>query len=114
MIVLAGLAQHFSRDEELRTAILVELLAIREARITTLPLIEYCCRACEPMFPETASPACRPMPMLAAGMRPESESAFTATRSSRAALKAFSFLQSRPVATGAPKVARQTGRVRRR
>ena len=54
-----------------------------------MPLIEYCCRACEPMFPETASPACRPRPMLVAGMRPESESAFTAARSSRATLKAF-------------------------
>ena len=51
--------------------------------------------------------------MLVAGMRPEIRERLPGPReSSRAALKEF--LQSRPVATGAPKVARQIGRVRRR
>ena len=76
---------------------------MREARITTSPVTEYCWRASEPMLPVTASPACRPMPMRMSGMRPASARPRTARSSSRAAASAFAL--SLPLGTGAPKVA---------
>ena len=70
--------------------------SMREARITTSPVIEYCWRCAEPMFPETASPACRPMPIVIGGMRPAAASDRIPATSSRAAASALA--QSRPVA----------------